>query len=181
MRCTTSRAAWAFGTSKATMSRSRILSEAAEGRHTGDLADIWPIILPGQLLTRAGTLVGGDIFRLDQVQADPFDAIAEVEHAGSAVAQVHNSVSDVGATVVDSYDNPLAVPQVGNFYEGPQREPTVGGSELKHVKILTAGRHPAVELLAVPGGIPYLVSLWRGLGYFRSCLGELSRLGLDLR
>src|SRR5258707_14629052 len=94
---------------------------------------------------------------LDQVNSHPLHAIAEIEHSGRAIAQVHDSVADVRTAVIHPDNDPLAVFQVRHLYEGPQRELPMGGRELEHIKILAAGCGLAMELLAVPGGASYLI------------------------
>src|SRR5690242_12495478 len=100
------------------------------GRHLSPSIFLIPV------LTGAGGLAGSDVHRLDQVKPDALNTVSEAKHARRAVAQVHNPVGDIGTAIIDPYDDPLAVSQVGDLYEGPQREPPVGCRELKHVKIL---------------------------------------------
>src|SRR5947209_16800759 len=102
-------------------------------------------------------MIYSHIFRLDQINPDTFHAIAEIEHPGGAIAQVHDSVPDVRAAIIHPNDDPLAILQVGYLYESPKRELPVRGCEFKHVKVFAAGCGPAVELLAVPGGCAYLI------------------------
>lgn len=109
------------------------------------------------------TAIHSHIFRLNQINADALNAITEIEHPSGAVAQVHNPVSHVRSAIIDSNDDPLAVLQVRYLYKTPKRELPVGGCEFEHVKVLTASRGLAVELLAIPGSSSYLVGFWFSL------------------
>ena len=66
------------------------------------------------------TTIHRHIFRLNQVNADTLNAITEIEHPGSAVAQVHNAVSHVRSPIIDPNNDPLAIFQVRHLYESPQ-------------------------------------------------------------
>src|SRR5260221_6100952 len=114
----------------------------------------------------AVTLIQSYAFRLNQVNPDPLHAVAEVEHSGGAIAQVHDAVAHVGAAIIDPDDDPLAVLEVGHLDEGPQRELPVGCREFEHIEVLTAGRGSAVKLLSIPGSISNLVGFGFSLGRF---------------
>src|SRR4030081_1046183 len=107
--------------------------------------------------------VQSHIFRLNQVNADTLNAISEIQHPGSAIAQIHDAVPNVRSPIIDPDNDPLAVFQVRHFYESSQWKLPVSGSELEHVKVFTACCGSTVELLAIPGGgsnlIGFLFSL----------------------
>src|SRR4051812_19492457 len=104
IRCTSSCAAAALETSSATISLSRISSDAG-ARVSGKWVAIAPQYIPFCLLS-AVALIQGNGGRLDQVNADPLHAIAEAEHAGGAVAQVHDAVANVRAAIINADDDP---------------------------------------------------------------------------
>src|SRR5579859_4953529 len=103
------------------------------------------------------TTIHSHIFRLNQVNTDTLHAITEIEHPGSAVAQVHNPVSNVRSPIIDPNNDPLAIFQVRHLYKASQRELPVRGSEFEHVEVLTAGSGLAVKLLPIPGCGSYLI------------------------
>src|SRR5690348_8214152 len=120
-------------------------------------------------LLSAVSLVYRYVLRLNQVKPDPLHAVAEVEHSGGAVAQVHDAIAHIRAAVIDPDDDPLAIFKVGHLYKGSQRQRTMSGCELEHVEILAAGCGLAMKLFAIPGRIAYLV----GFGFsfsFLSCV-----------
>src|SRR6476646_3656937 len=97
------------------------------------------------------------IFGLNQINTDTLNAIAEVEHPGGAIAQVHNPVSNVRSPIIDPNNDPLAIFQIRHLYKASQGELPVRGCEFEHIEILAAGRGLAVELLAIPGCRSHLI------------------------
>src|SRR5580765_5167106 len=94
---------------------------------------------------------------LNQVNPYPLHAIAEIEHSGCAIAQIHDPVAYIRTAVIDPNNDPLAIFKVCHLYKASQRELPVSGCELKHIKVLAAGCGLAMELLAVPGSASYLI------------------------
>lgn len=82
-----------------------------------------------------------------------------MQHSGRAVTEIHDSVTDVWATIINPDNDPPSISKVGHFDVGSQRKRFVRRSQLEHVEIFPAGRSPAVKLFAVPGGEPDLVGL----------------------
>src|SRR6478672_3329429 len=94
---------------------------------------------------------------LNQVNPHPLHAIAEIEHSGCAIAQIHDPVTYIRTAIIDPDNDPLTIFQVRDLYKASQGELPVSGCELKHIKVLTAGCGLAMELLPVPGSASYLI------------------------
>ena len=100
---------------------------------------------------------GSHRFRLNDVQTDFFDSGMEIEHSGSAVAQVHDPALNERSTVVDADDYRFPISQVGDPDIGPQGKLAVRSGHFEHVEVFTAGGGSAVKAFTVPGSIAYLI------------------------
>src|SRR5215813_9833470 len=134
--------------------------------------------------TRLKLITADDSNRLwfDHIQANPLNATTEAEHAGGAVAQVHDPPFDVGPAVIDPDDDPLPILQIRDLHISSEGKLAMGRGELEHVKILAAGRGSAMKLLSVPGGNAHLVRflLYLGSGGLPLRRAQFGRLGKGL-
>ena len=107
----------------------------------------------------------GPLFRLLRfVQHHvPVAAGVQPQAAGGGVAQINDAVPGEGAPVVDADNDLFAVAGVAHQHAGAKGQAPVGGSERVHVKALAAGRAPALEVCAVPGGAALLQHAAGGL------------------
>src|SRR5690348_12893850 len=99
MRRTRSRASLAQETSRATMRRSRIVVDAGAamaGVCGGMLLSIAP---NGSVRSESLICSGGDCRGIDQVNTDRLNSVPEVQHASGAVAEVHDSATDIRTAI----------------------------------------------------------------------------------
>jgi len=82
---------------------------------------------------------------------------AQAHHAQflrRGLAQVDDPAWRERSAIIDAHHHHLAVDQAAHAYPRPERQRAVRGGEFPTVKTLAAGRAPAMQAAAVPGGQP---------------------------